>query len=231
MVDSGTTRCNYRNGQAHSPVHTDQNTDSSVQKGSLAPAPGLGGTRARGLTRTRLAAYDSSSWASALPDATQLVIPRPMYAPLQEIFMKLRSLLFCLIAVVALAASCAPVEDTGESATGDAAMADAASSDDALSGTWSGDWGPTPEHRNAVTLELSWDGTNLSGTVNPGPDGIELTDASFDPATGNVMMHASATNFRGEEVHYMIEGQLSGGSMTGSWNHDTTQGDFAITRD
>jgi hypothetical protein len=114
--------------------------------------------------------------------------------------------------------------------SGDAAMADAADSGDPLTGTWSGDWGPSPEHRNEVTLELSWDGATLTGTVNPGPDAITLTDTSFDPATGNVMMHAMATNYLGEEAHYTIEGQLDGTSMTGSWNHEGNQGDFSITK-
>src|SRR5262245_57024510 len=27
-----------------------------------------------------------------------------------------------------------------------------------LTGTWSGDWGPTPTQRNHVTLVMSWDG-------------------------------------------------------------------------
>lgn len=146
--------------------------------------------------------------------------------------MKTRPLLLCLLAAFALVVSCRPAEDVGgEEAAGDAALADTTSPDDPLTGTWSGDWGPTPDHRNAVTLELDWDGTNLTGTVNPGPDAIELSESTFDPATGEVMMHASATNFRGEEVHYMIQGQLSGDSMSGSWSHETLQGDFSITKE
>jgi hypothetical protein len=99
---------------------------------------------------------------------------------------------------------------------------------DSLTGTWAGDWGPTPTHRNAVTVELTWDGTNLTGIVNPGPDAIELAAASFDAATGMVNMEADATGFRGA-VHFMIEGKLEGSEMVGSWNHDNTAGDFKIT--
>jgi hypothetical protein len=136
-------------------------------------------------------------------------------------------MLLCLIAIFALTVSCAPAE---ESESGGASAMSDASADNPLSGTWTGDWGPTPEHRNAVTLELSWDEASLSGTVNPGPNGIELDSASFDPATGAVMMEASATNFQGAEVHYMIEGQLAGDSMSGSWTHDASQGTFTISR-
>jgi len=104
-----------------------------------------------------------------------------------------------------------------------------AAQSDPLTGTWTGDWGPTPTHRNPVIVELEWDGTNLTGTVNPGPQAIELAAASFDAATGTVKMEADATGFRGA-VHFMIEGKLEGTEMAGSWNHDNTAGDFKITK-
>ena len=43
---------------------------------------------------------------------------------------------------------------------------------DPLTGTWKGDWGPSASDRNPATLELKWDGKTLTGTVNPGPEGI-----------------------------------------------------------
>ena len=45
---------------------------------------------------------------------------------------------------------------------------------DPLSGTWTGDWGPSASDRNPVTVELKWDGTVLTGTVNPGPNAVVL---------------------------------------------------------
>ena len=51
---------------------------------------------------------------------------------------------------------------------------------DPLSGVWTGDWGTTPSHRNLVTVNLKWDGTSLTGTVNPGPHAVQFTNASFD---------------------------------------------------
>ena len=41
---------------------------------------------------------------------------------------------------------------------------------DPLSGTWTGDWGPSPGDRNEVTVELKLDGGTLTGVVNPGPN-------------------------------------------------------------
>jgi hypothetical protein len=101
---------------------------------------------------------------------------------------------------------------------------------DPLSGSWSGDWGPSPRDRNDVTLELKWDGHELSGTVNPGPNAIALTSASFDPETGMVKMSAEAPGRRGATYQYSIEGKLEGDAMSGTWNHDNNEGDFKITK-
>jgi hypothetical protein len=49
---------------------------------------------------------------------------------------------------------------------------------------WVGDWGPAQERRNPVTVAINWDSTNLSGTVNPGPEAVIITKESFAPDTG-----------------------------------------------
>ena len=101
---------------------------------------------------------------------------------------------------------------------------------DALTGMWAGDWGPNARDRNQVTLELKWDGTSLTGTVNPGPDAVSLLQQSrFNPATGEVHMEAEAQG-RGGTIHYIIDGKVEGNMMTGSWNHPNGMGDFKITR-
>ena len=43
---------------------------------------------------------------------------------------------------------------------------------DPLTGTWTGDWGPATTQRNQVTFVMNWDGKNISGIINPGPDVI-----------------------------------------------------------
>jgi hypothetical protein len=101
---------------------------------------------------------------------------------------------------------------------------------DPLSGTWTGDWGPTPTHRNQATVELKWDGKTLSGTVNPGPNAVEIKKATFDPQSGAIHMEADATSRRGGQVHYLIDGKVEGNTMTGTWNHDDRKGDFKITK-
>ena len=102
--------------------------------------------------------------------------------------------------------------------------------DDPLSGTWAGDWGPSEWDRNQVTVELKWDGKNLTGTVNPGPNAVELKKATFDAKSSAIHFEADATDRRGNQIHYIINGKLEKGTMTGSWSHDNRKGDFKITK-
>lgn len=106
----------------------------------------------------------------------------------------------------------------------------AAAQTDVLSGTWTGDWGPSAADRNPVTVELKWDGKALTGTVNPGPNAVTLQKCSFDAKTGAVHMEADAKSRRGNDIHYVIDGKLEKDTLTGSWNHDARKGDFKITR-
>ena len=99
-----------------------------------------------------------------------------------------------------------------------------------VNGTWSGDWGPSPADRNAVTLELTSDSGKLGGVVKSGPNTVTLTSASYNPDTGNVAMEADAQGRGGAAIHYTIEGKAEGNTMTGTWSHDDVRGDFKVTR-
>lgn len=101
---------------------------------------------------------------------------------------------------------------------------------DPLSGTWAGDWGPSASDRNQVTVDLKWDGKNLTGTVNSPPQTVTLQKATFDAKTGAVHFEADAKGRGGNTIHYVIDGKVAGNTMTGSWNHDNRKGDFRITK-
>ena len=104
------------------------------------------------------------------------------------------------------------------------------SGSNSLSGTWVGDWGPSPSDRNQVTVDLKWDGKMLSGTVNPGPNAVPLQKSSYDAKTKAVHFEADAKGHSGNTVHYKIDGKVEGSTMTGTWSHDTVKGDFKITK-
>lgn len=101
---------------------------------------------------------------------------------------------------------------------------------DPLTGTWSGDWGPSASDRNPVTVELKYDGKALTGTVNPGANAVSLKNCTFDAKTGAIHMEADTKSRRGTDIHYVIDGKVENGTMSGSWNHDNRKGDFKITK-
>ncbi len=105
-----------------------------------------------------------------------------------------------------------------------------------LTGTWSGDWGPTPTQRNQVTLVMHWDGKNVTGLINPGPDSIPIASVFVDVTNWIIRIEADTKDQSGEPVHIAAEGRLEDlGSyhrtISGAWNQGTTKGTFKITRD
>ncbi|PYS37089.1 MAG: hypothetical protein DMG14_22470 [Acidobacteria bacterium] len=100
---------------------------------------------------------------------------------------------------------------------------------DPLSGIWIGDWGPTPSHRNAVTLILRWDGTTLTGAVNPGPHALQLTKASVETQKGAVHLEVEVPS-AGREVHYVIDGTIEDGTLSGTWYNDDNKGNFRLIK-
>ena len=101
---------------------------------------------------------------------------------------------------------------------------------DPLTGTWRGDWGPSPRDRNQVTVALKWNGKVLTGTVNPDDSPVQIQKATFDPKTGTIHMEAMVPGRGGSTYHYMIDGKVDKGTMMGSWNHEAYKGDFKITK-
>jgi hypothetical protein len=77
---------------------------------------------------------------------------------------------------------------------------------------------------------LKWDGTVLTGTINPGPSAVEIQKATFDTKTGAVHFEADVKSRRGTMFHYVVDGKVEKGTMTGSWGHDNRKGDFKITK-
>ncbi|PWU04557.1 MAG: hypothetical protein C5B51_16525 [Terriglobia bacterium] len=105
-----------------------------------------------------------------------------------------------------------------------------------LTGTWSGDWGPAAAQRTTVTFVMNWDGKNVTGLINPGPDSIPLTGIFLDVTTWTVRFEADTKDASGKMVHISAEGKLEDiGSyhrtIKGSWQQGTVKGDFKLTRD
>src|SRR5262245_57322108 len=120
--------------------------------------------------------------------------------------MRSRLAVFCVSLLLLVAAACS--SEPAPPAAGDTSSGAPAPAGEGLTGTWTGDWGPSARDRNDVTLELKWDGGALSGIVNPDTQKIPLKSASYDAGTGTIKMEADAPR-GGTTVHFMIEGKVS----------------------
>ena len=105
-----------------------------------------------------------------------------------------------------------------------------------LTGTWSGDWGPSAIQRNHLTLVMSWDGKTISGVLNPGDNAVQIPSIFLDVTNWTVRIEADAKDQSGKAVHIAAEGKLDDiGSyhrkLSGSWMQGTTKGDFRLVRD
>jgi hypothetical protein len=105
-----------------------------------------------------------------------------------------------------------------------------------LTGTWAGDWGPNATQRNHLTLVMNWDGHNVSGIFNPGPDAIPVASIAVDVTNWTVRIEADSKDAAGKPVHILAEGRIEDiGSyhrkLVGTWTEGATHGDFRLTRD
>ena len=76
---------------------------------------------------------------------------------------------------------------------------------------------------------LNWDGKNVTGLINPGPDTIPITSIFVDVSTWTVRIEAASAQI-------IAEGKLEDlGSyhrtLIGTWQQGTAKGDFKLTRD
>ena len=104
-----------------------------------------------------------------------------------------------------------------------------------LKGSWSGDWGPSADDRRRLLLLLDWDGSAVTGTINPGPNAVPIAAAALDPATWAVRIEAEGRDADDNPVAYVIDGELRNiGSynrvITGTWTQGGTRGDFTVMR-
>jgi hypothetical protein len=104
-----------------------------------------------------------------------------------------------------------------------------------LTGTWSGDWGPSTTARTHITMVMAWDGKAVTGTINPGPDAIPVPTIQLDVASWTIRFTAPSKSAQGEDT-IAVEGKIEElGSphrtIAGSWRQGSVKGTFKLTRD
>jgi hypothetical protein len=103
-----------------------------------------------------------------------------------------------------------------------------------LTGTWSGDWGPSAGSRTHITMVMAWDGKTVSGTINPGPDAIPVPAIQLDVSNWTIQFETAAKKAGGETI--AVEGKIEDlGSphrtIAGTWRQGSAKGTFKLTRD
>jgi hypothetical protein len=104
-----------------------------------------------------------------------------------------------------------------------------------LKGSWLGEWAGNTVHGDNILLILDWDGTAITGMINPGTDNIPLGKASLDPNGWVVKIEAQGRDKAGAAVRYVIEGriediELPNRSIVGSWSSNSGRGAFTVSR-
>ena len=104
-----------------------------------------------------------------------------------------------------------------------------------LTGTWSGDRGPSPSSRTHITMVMTWDGKVVSGTINPGPEAIQVPAIQLDVNNWTIRFEATAKSAAGTET-IAVEGKIEDlgsphRSLAGTWRQGSATNTFKLTRD
>jgi hypothetical protein len=105
-----------------------------------------------------------------------------------------------------------------------------------LVGSWHGDRGATAATRVPVTLIMDWDGTEITGLVNPGYEHMALQSAKLNAKDWTVHFEVDSKDSSGKITRCIVDGKLDKlGSdrrtLTGTWQCGATKNDFKLTRD
>lgn len=85
-----------------------------------------------------------------------------------------------------------------------------------LSGTWSGERASASGDKVRLTLVMEWNGKQVTGTINPGPDAVPLERVTVDYDKWTVRIEAKGITFNGKledlgSWHRTLSGQWATG--------------------
>jgi hypothetical protein len=100
-----------------------------------------------------------------------------------------------------------------------------------LDGTWRGEWGPDGA-KTTVVIVMKWDGTNVNGMINPGPNVVRFSGPVLEPSDWTV--HIEAQSRSGEPI--AIDAKLEdigsyNRTLTGTWKQSGVDHPFKMARE
>jgi hypothetical protein len=101
-----------------------------------------------------------------------------------------------------------------------------------LDGTWRGEYGQPGAEGTLAVVVMNWDGSVISGRINPGRNTINFTSASLNPE--NWTVHFEAATADGQPI--VVDGVLENiGSynrtITGTWKVGDVESPIVLTRE
>ena len=100
-----------------------------------------------------------------------------------------------------------------------------------LDGTWRGEWGPEGG-KSTVVIVMKWDGKNVNGMINPGPNVVRFSGPVLEPSDWTV--HIEAESADGQAI--VIDAKLDdigsyNRTLTGSWKQSGVDHPFKMARE
>jgi hypothetical protein len=99
-----------------------------------------------------------------------------------------------------------------------------------LDGTWRGAWGPNGGQ--SVVIVMKWDGKNVNGMINPGPNVLRFSGPVLEPSDWSV--HIEARGADGQPI--VIDAKLDdigsyNRTLTGTWKQAGVDHPFSMARE
>lgn len=95
-----------------------------------------------------------------------------------------------------------------------------------MKGSWIGEWKGNQKLGDFVLLVLDWDGSKITGVINPGTDNLTITEATLNPDDWSVHLEAG-----GYELDGKIEKlELPARMVVGTWKSADGSGALEIVR-
>ena len=100
-----------------------------------------------------------------------------------------------------------------------------------LDGTWRGEWG-ADAGKSAVVIVMKWDGKNVNGMINPGPNVVRFSGPVLEPSAWTV--HIEAQSRDGQPI--VIDAKLDdvgsyNRTLTGTWKQAGIDHPFKMARE
>jgi hypothetical protein len=99
-----------------------------------------------------------------------------------------------------------------------------------VKGNFIGEWGPNANAQNSLLVLMDWDGKAITGTINPGPQGVPITKAELNPDDWTLHIEGGTGAAR-----IVLDGKFENltwlaRSLAGAYSRGNQRGTFKITR-